>query len=101
MKEMEEAASLIYEQAHEDANIIWGASIDESMGDMVKVTVIATGFDRDLAEIQSEQHAQRPTMVSVPQQIAAARAPAVPVQRPAMSVPTEEPSLLQSSRRPQ
>ena len=39
MKEMEEAANLIYEQAHEDANIIWGASIDESMGDMVKVTV--------------------------------------------------------------
>jgi cell division protein FtsZ len=36
---------LIQEQAHEDANIIFGATIDESMGDMMKVTVIATGFD--------------------------------------------------------
>jgi len=32
--------------AHEDANIIFGASIDEAMGEMMKVTVIATGFDQ-------------------------------------------------------
>jgi len=46
MREIQEAASLIQEQAHEDANIIFGASIDESMGDVIKVTVIATGFDK-------------------------------------------------------
>src|SRR5262245_18936581 len=46
MKEIEEAATLIQEQAHEDANIIFGASIVESMADMVKVAVIATGFNR-------------------------------------------------------
>jgi cell division protein FtsZ len=45
MKEIQEAASYIQEQAHEDANIIFGASIDESMGEALKVTVIATGFD--------------------------------------------------------
>jgi cell division protein FtsZ len=45
MKEIQEAASLIQEQAHEEANIIFGASIDESLGENVKVTVIATGFD--------------------------------------------------------
>jgi cell division protein FtsZ len=45
MREIQEAASLIQEQAHEDANIIFGASIDESMADLFKVTVIATGFD--------------------------------------------------------
>src|SRR5215470_6077702 len=50
LKEMEEAASLIQQQAHEDANIIWGASIDEAAGEMVKVTVIATGFDREVAQ---------------------------------------------------
>jgi cell division protein FtsZ len=33
MKEIQEAASLVQEQAHEDANIIFGASIDESMGE--------------------------------------------------------------------
>lgn len=45
MKEIEEAAALIHEQAHEDANIIFGASIDPSLGENVKVTVIATGFE--------------------------------------------------------
>jgi cell division protein FtsZ len=33
MKEIEEAATLVQEQAHEDANIIFGAAVDESMGD--------------------------------------------------------------------
>src|SRR5580704_1262986 len=56
MKEIQEAASLVQEQAHEDANIIFGASIDESLGENVKVTVIATGFDS--AEQQEfSQHA--------------------------------------------
>jgi cell division protein FtsZ len=50
MKEIQEAASLIQEQAHEDANIIFGASIDPDMGDVLKVTVIATGFDRQPSE---------------------------------------------------
>ncbi|MBK7583054.1 MAG: cell division protein FtsZ [Myxococcales bacterium] len=54
MREIQEAASLIQEQAHEDANIIFGASIDESMGEAIKVTVIATGFDRAEAEIPVE-----------------------------------------------
>ena len=51
MKEIQEAASLIQEQAHEDANIIFGASVDPNMGDVLKVTVIATGFDRSPAEM--------------------------------------------------
>lgn len=50
MKEIQEAASLIQEQAHEDANIIFGASIDQDMGDVLKVTVIATGFDKQPSE---------------------------------------------------
>ena len=45
MREIQEAASLVQEQAHEDANIIFGASVDEALGENVKVTVIATGFD--------------------------------------------------------
>ncbi len=49
MKEIAEATSLIQEQAHEDANIIFGASVDESLGENIKVTVIATGFDTERA----------------------------------------------------
>jgi cell division protein FtsZ len=42
--EVNEAAKLIEEAADPEANIIFGANIDESIGDMVKITVIATGF---------------------------------------------------------
>jgi cell division protein FtsZ len=42
--EVNEAAKLIEEAADPEANLIYGANIDESMGDMVKITVIATGF---------------------------------------------------------
>jgi len=42
--EVNEAATLIQEEAHEEANIIFGAVIDERMGDEIRITVIATGF---------------------------------------------------------
>jgi cell division protein FtsZ len=44
LHEVNEAASLIQEEADEEANIIFGAVVDESMGDEVRITVIATGF---------------------------------------------------------
>ncbi|MHB8764889.1 MAG: cell division protein FtsZ [Deferrisomatales bacterium] len=44
LSEVTEAATLIQEAAHEDANIIFGQVIDDSLGDAVAVTVIATGF---------------------------------------------------------
>ena len=54
MREIQDAASHIQEQAHEDANIIFGASIDESMTEAIKVTVIATGFEEVAEEIPVE-----------------------------------------------
>ena len=45
LHEISEAASIIYEQAEEDANIILGSVIDESMDEEVTVTIIATGFE--------------------------------------------------------
>ena len=44
--EVNEAAGIIAENADPEANIIFGADIDESMGDALRITVIATGFDR-------------------------------------------------------
>lgn len=44
--EVNEAAGIIQEAAAEDANIIFGAVIDESLDDEIRVTVIATGFDQ-------------------------------------------------------
>ena len=44
LNEVNEASTIIQNAAHEDANIIFGAVLDEAMGDDVKITVIATGF---------------------------------------------------------
>jgi len=43
--EVNEAAAIIKESAHPEVNLIFGAQIDESMGDEVRITVIATGFE--------------------------------------------------------
>lgn len=53
--EVNEASTLITEAAHEDAEIIFGAVIDDKMGDEVRVTVIATGFDQPVA-IETGRH---------------------------------------------
>jgi cell division protein FtsZ len=44
MNEVREASSIVQAAAHEDADIKWGVVIDESMGDSLSITVIATGF---------------------------------------------------------
>ena len=46
LNEVNEAAELVVGVAHPDANIIFGTVVDESIGDTVRVTVIAAGFDR-------------------------------------------------------
>ena len=45
LEEIETAAGMVQEAAHPDAHIIFGASIDESMDDELRVVVLATGFD--------------------------------------------------------
>ncbi len=52
LHEVNEAATLIQEEAHEDANIIFGAVIDEQMGDEIRITVIATGFGDGHREVK-------------------------------------------------
>ena len=45
LEEIEAASHMIYEEAHPDANIIWGAAFDPNLEDEMRVTIIATGFD--------------------------------------------------------
>jgi cell division protein FtsZ len=59
--EVNEACMLIQEEAHEDANIIFGAVIDEKMKDEMRITVIATGFGR--AE-SKEEHVPEAMLIS-------------------------------------
>ena len=51
--EVNAASSIIRESADDDANIIFGAVIDEDLTDEMKITVIATGFDREAASVAS------------------------------------------------
>ncbi len=59
LHEVNEAASMIQEEAHEDANIIFGAVIDESLTDEIRITVIATGF----GEVKEEK---KPLPIAAP-----------------------------------
>lgn len=51
--EINQAATIIRETAHSDVNLIFGAVIDENMGDEVRITVIATGFDTEVPQMRS------------------------------------------------
>ncbi|MBR3050302.1 MAG: hypothetical protein IKG61_02485, partial [Selenomonadaceae bacterium] len=51
MLEINEASTTVQEAAHPEAEIIWGVSVDESLGDKVSVTVIATRFGDEEAEL--------------------------------------------------
>ena len=53
--EVNEAAEIVHNAAHQDANLIFGAVVDETYGERVSVTVIATGFDQRLATRRREE----------------------------------------------
>jgi cell division protein FtsZ len=52
LHEVTEASTLIQEQAHEEARVIWGLVFDETMDDAVRITVIATGFEEAVAKYE-------------------------------------------------
>ncbi len=74
--EVNEAATLIQEEADDEANIIFGAVIDESLHDQIRITVIATGFGEPREEVK------RPPSVAQ-----AAPSPAAQQAQPAASSP--------------
>jgi len=75
--EVNEAADVVTQAAHPDANIIFGAVIDDSLGDEVKVTVIAAGFDKFAGEVE-----QQGAFVANQDAVAAPAAPAAPEEEP-------------------
>ncbi|MBM7515321.1 cell division protein FtsZ [Nocardioides nitrophenolicus] len=76
--EINEAAAMVADAVHEDANIIFGTIIDDALGDEVRVTVIAAGFDGGLPKRRDETAVRRPA-----QQAPATPAPARPAQQQA------------------
>jgi cell division protein FtsZ len=78
LSEVNEASTLIQNAAHEEANIIFGAVLDESMGDEVKITVIATGFRQDLPGREESSRDTRSVKPEVPAFLNLDVRPAVP-----------------------
>ena len=80
--EVNEAAAIIKDSAHPEVNLIFGAQVDESMGDDVRVTVIATGFEHT-SRVQRKMEQQTPFRSAQPQQTQRPQ-PQQPVQRQPM-----------------
>ena len=99
LDEIDIASTMITEQADEDANIIWGAVLDENMEDEIRVTVIATGFgDDDRSAVSSSSLDEKPlvkpepkTSFSQPQRTTVEvknNAPAAPASSSTKKTPT-------------
>ena len=56
LEEVEDAATMVQQAAHPDVHLIWGAAIDDSLEDEVRLCVIATGFDTD--PVPAQQNAK-------------------------------------------
>ncbi len=67
--EIHEAADLIARAAHPEANIIFGAVIDDALGDEVRVTVIAAGFDGGEPLKRRTEPVRRPIVVAEPEEL--------------------------------
>jgi cell division protein FtsZ len=73
LEEVNQASQMIYEEAHPDATIIWGATLDPTLEDEMRVTIIATGFSDPINKIIGKAKAVEETpaeqkVVTEPQQ---------------------------------
>ncbi|MCC4249855.1 MULTISPECIES: cell division protein FtsZ [Microbacterium] len=90
--EINDAAQLVKEAAHPEANIIFGTVIDDTLGDEVRVTVIAAGFDGGEPSLRIDPvGAQRP--------VAAPAVPAIPADDVARDLDAAEEQKAQTSER--
>jgi cell division protein FtsZ len=98
--EINESASLVQESAHPEANIIFGTVIDDSLGDEVRVTVIAAGFDSgtpthkklEPTAVGSRTPAAPPTATAQAGEVARPTTPSTPPPTPP-SVPQPTPQV--------
>nr|WP_205678064.1 cell division protein FtsZ [Arthrobacter silviterrae] len=91
--EINEAARLVQEVAHPEANIIFGAVIDDALGDEARVTVIAAGFDTPDNQLSAPEQAAAPAAPPVPAAVPSSSATVTNLnqwgQQPASHVPAD------------
>ena len=75
LDEVNLASQMIYEEAHPDATIIWGATLDPTLEDEMRVTIIATGFSEPINKIANKVKVTETTPAPTP---VAPEAPAAP-----------------------
>lgn len=94
LEDVENAAEIITNKAHEDANITWGIAFDPDLDDEMVITVIATGFDSTVkAPVAAAPAASNPFMAAVNKTPAPAAAPEAPVVKPAAPAAPAAPSI--------
>lgn len=101
--EVNKAAEIIAQSADPEANIIFGADIDESMGDSLRITVIATGFGSELAQKQQNINLFGNGSVFSQNASAPAQSPfrsSQPSQRPSFTSPFSSAAASYAPRRP-
>ncbi|MFZ2016114.1 MAG: cell division protein FtsZ, partial [Nocardioides sp.] len=90
--EINEAAALVSQSAHPEANIIFGATIDDALGDEVRVTVIAAGFDGGMPKRrESESGFRRTPAQQQTQEQTKAAALALAAKKAEAAAPAPEP----------
>ena len=95
LEDVENAAEIITNKAHEDANITWGIAFDPDLDDEMVITVIATGFDSTVKAPEAPVAAANPFMAAAKAAapVAAPAAPAAPVVKPAAPAAPAAPSI--------
>ncbi|MBQ3126003.1 MAG: hypothetical protein IJC15_02940, partial [Clostridia bacterium] len=95
LEDVELCSSLIAQEAHPDATVIWGAAFDPELEDTLKVTLIATGFKKDKGEMASVK-AARGAGVKQPEQKRAAEAKTAAQPAAEQRIPRRELPLQQA-----
>jgi cell division protein FtsZ len=101
IQEINDAADLVATNVDPDANIIFGTVVDESLGDQVRVTVIATGFGD--GNVQSsipsmDRSSRQPSLTPAPQQVPAPKPSTAPASKGFESKEFDIPDFLKNSR---
>ena len=88
--DVNQAAAIIRETAHPDANLIFGAVIDPTMGDAMRITVIATGFEHGMTRHQMMQQYNRSQTTQSTTAAPASQPVDKPTGKPSRQVPPRE-----------
>ncbi|MGL5084714.1 MAG: cell division protein FtsZ, partial [Clostridium sp.] len=102
--EVFEAADIVRESADPDANIIFGAVIDETLNDEIRITVIATGFEEDenkIVPVKAVVETRKPIVKEKPAKVEVAEIEEQPKSDPLLEFDTESvniPSFLRTRK---